>query len=258
MFLSAVRFVCLTLVASCFSAGVYAQDHEDHEHPKELAWPFSGMTGYLDKKAAQRGFQIYSQVCSNCHSMNRIAYRNLADLGFSEAEMKAVAASKLVEDYDDKGQRIMRPGKISDSFVAPYPNEDASRAANNGAYPPDLSLIVKARHDGPNYVYSLVTGFGSAPPADEKPIPNKYYNPYFPNHWVSMPPPLSEGVVTYQDGTPATVDQMAKDVVIFLQWAAEPEMEQRKVIGLRVLIFLSVLTTLLYFIKRRIWRNVKH
>ncbi len=253
MFLNMLRFACFLLIALL---GVSAHA-EETEQLKQLAWPFSGMTGYLDKKAAQRGFQIYSQVCSNCHSMNRVSYRNLADLGFTEAEIKAVAASKLVEDYDDKGQRIMRPGKMSDAFVPPYPNEDASRAANNGAYPPDLSLIVKARHDGPNYVYSILTGFGPAP-ADEKPIPNKYYNPYFPNHWISMPPPLSEGVVTYQDGTPATVDQMAKDVVTFLQWAAEPEMEQRKLIGLRVLIFLGALTTMLYVIKRRIWRNVKH
>lgn len=244
------------LLAFANSNAVLAHD-DGTEELKQLAWPFSGMTGYVDKRAAQRGFQIYSQVCSNCHSMNRVAYRSLMDLGFTEAEVKAVAASKLVEDYDDKGQRIMRPGKMSDSFVPPYPNEDASRAANGGAYPPDLSLIIKARHDGPNYVYSLITGFAPAP-ADEKPVPNKYYNPYFPNHWISMPPPLSDGVVTYQDGTPATVDQMAKDVVIFLQWAAEPEMEQRKQLGLKVLIFLGVLTIMVYIIKRRIWKNVEH
>jgi len=246
--------LCFVLIAMLGADVAYC---EDEEHPKQLAWPFDGMTGYVDKKAAQRGFQIYSQVCSACHSMNRLAYRQLADLGFVEAEIKAVAASKLVEDYDDKGQRIMRPGRMSDSFVLPYPNEDASRAANSGAYPPDLSLIIKARHDGANYVYSLITGYGTAP-VDEKPVDNKYYNPYYPNHWISMPPPLADGVVTYQDGTPASVDQMAKDVVVFLQWAAEPEMEQRKLMGLRVLVFLGVLTTMLYIIKRRIWKNVKH
>lgn len=245
---------CFALFTALGTVNLHA---EETEHPKQLAWPFSGMTGYVDKKAAQRGFQIYSQVCSNCHAMSRVAYRSLTDIGFTEAEVKAVAASKLVEDYDDKGQRIMRPGRLYDNLVPPYPNEDASRAANGGAYPPDLSLIVKARHDGPNYVYSLITGFGTAP-ADEKPVPNKYYNPYFPNHWVSMPPPLSEGLVTYQDGTPATVDQMAKDVVVYLQWAAEPEMEERKQMGLRVLIFLSILTGMIYVIKRRIWKNVKH
>ncbi len=252
MFFKGIGYALLAALAIAQIAAA-----EELEHPKHLAWQFEGMTGYLDKKAAQRGFQVYSQVCSVCHSLNRVSYRNLSDLGFTEAEIKAVAASKLVEDYDDKGQRIMRPGKMSDNFVPPYPNEDASRAAHGGAYPPDLSLIVKARHDGPNYVFSLITGFGPAP-TDEKPVPNKYYNPYFPNHWISMPPPLSEGLVTYQDGMPATVDQMAKDVVVFLQWAAEPEMEQRKLTGLRVLVFLTILTGMLYAIKRRIWRNVKH
>lgn len=253
MFVNAFR-LCLAVVAVLGAGVAHA---EEPKEPKQLAWPFESMTGYVDKKAAQRGFQIYSQICSNCHSMNRIAYRNLADLGFSEDEIKAVAASKLVEDYNDKGERIMRPGKPSDSFVPPYPNEDASRAAHDGAFPPDLSLIVKARKDGPNYVYSILTGFDAAP-ADEKPVAKKYYNPYFPNHWISMPPPLTDGIVTYQDGTPSSVDQMAKDVVVFLQWAAEPEMEQRKLIGLRVLIFLGVLSTMLYMIKRHIWRNVKH
>lgn len=254
-FMSVIRFLGIVVIAGLFCVDAHAFS-ENVEHPKHLYWPFDGMTGYVDKQAAQRGFQIYSQVCSTCHSMNRVAYRNLLDLGFTEAEVKALAANKLVEDYNDKGERIMRPAKLSDTLVPPYPNEDASRAAHGGAYPPDLSLIIKARHDGPNYVYSILTGFGSAP-ADEKPIPNKFYNPYFPNHWISMPPPLSDGVVTYQDGTPATVDQMAKDVVIYLQWAAEPEMEERKQLGLRVLAFLTVLTTMLYIIKRRIWKNVK-
>ncbi|HEU5048186.1 MAG TPA: cytochrome c1 [Rickettsiales bacterium] len=244
-------------LAAVLGLGAVAQATEGEE-PKHLEWPFDGMTGRVDKKAAQRGFQIYSQVCSTCHSMNHLAYRNLQDLGFSEEEVKAVAASKLVPDFNDKGQAIMRPGKASDTFVAPYPNEEASRAAHGGAYPPDLSLIIKAREDGPNYVYSLITGFGKPAPADEKPVPNKFYNPYFSTHWISMPPPLSDGVVTYQDGTPATVDQMAKDVVIFLQWAAEPEMEQRKQMGLHVLGFLIVFTSLLYAAKRYVWRNVKH
>ena len=247
----------LTLVcAIAFTIGMNARA-EEAEHPKQLAWPFSGMTGYLDKNAAQRGFQVYSNICSNCHAMKRIAYRNLTDLGFSEDEIKAVAASKLVDDFDDKGQHIQRPGKPFDYFVSPYANEEASRAANNGAYPPDLSLIIKARHDGGNYVYSLLTGFTTAP-EEEKPVPNKYYNPYFANHWISMPPPLSDGAVTYQDGTTASLDQMAKDVVVFLQWAAEPEMEQRKRIGLRVLGFLIIFTGLTYIAKRIIWRNVKH
>jgi len=250
-----MRTLCLSLLLLAISCSAMASG--DAEHPKQLSWSFSGMTGYLDKKAAQRGFQVYSQVCSNCHSLSRVAYRNLAELGFKEDEIKAFAASKLVDDFDDKGQRIQRQAKLFDAFVAPYPNEDASRAANNGAYPPDQSLLVKARKDGANYIYSLVTGYETAPP-DAKPVKNKYYNPYFPNHWISMPPPLTDGVVTYQDGTPATVDQMAKDVVVFLQWAAEPEMEQRKRLGLNVLVFLGVFTTIMYIVKRRVWRNISH
>ena len=243
--------ISLALVSFTTSANEGAEN-------KKLAWRFEGITGYVDKAAAQRGFQIYSQICSNCHAMSRVAYRNLSELGFTEAEIKSVAASKQVEDYDDNGQRIMRPAKPFDTFVPPFANEAASRAANGGAYPPDLSLIVKARHDGANYVYSLITGFGKTVPTEEKSVEGKYYNPYFSTHWISMPPPLADGVVTYQDGTVASLDQAAKDVVVFLQWAAEPEMEQRKQLGLKVLIFLSVLTIMLYLAKRRIWSNVKH
>lgn len=225
--------------------------------PKQLVWPFSGMTGHVDVQAAQRGFQVYKQVCSACHSMNLVTYRNLSALGFSEAEIKAVAAEKPIPDLDDNGQVIQRPAKPSDHFPPPYPNEAASRAANRGAYPPDLSLIVKARHHGPDYVYSLLTGF-STPPASKAAVEGKSYNPYFPGHWISMPPPLNEGVLSYQDGTPATVDQMARDVVVFLQWAAEPEMQQRHEMGIKVLIFLLILTVFCYAAKKRVWRKIGH
>jgi ubiquinol-cytochrome c reductase cytochrome c1 subunit len=231
-------------------------DHEAEPQLKQIVWPFDGMTGHLDRQAAQRGFQVYKQVCSACHSMNLVAYRSLGSLGFSEAEVKALAAEKQVDDYNDKGERIQRPGKPSDHIVPPYPNEDASRAANGGAYPPDLSLIAKARHQGPNYVYSILTGFDKAP-TGETPVANKYYNPYFPGHWISMPPPLSENVVTYQDGTPATVDQMARDVITYLQWAAEPEMEQRKQMGITTLIFLFIMTGFFYVAKKRVWKNIE-
>lgn len=251
------KFIIFCSICAVFLISVSAKANGDVEHPKHMAWAFDGATGHIDRAAAQRGFQVYSQVCSTCHSMNRVAYRNLLQIGFTEDEVKALASGKSVEDYNDKGERIHRPAKLSDKLVPPYPNENASRAANGGAYPPDLSLIVKARPDGANYVYSLITGFAAAP-EDAKPVAGKYYNPYFSGHWISMPPPLSDGTVTYQDGTPATMDQMAKDVVNFLQFAAEPEMEQRKQIGLRVMIFLSILTVLLYFVKRRVWRNIKH
>jgi ubiquinol-cytochrome c reductase cytochrome c1 subunit len=249
------KFILAAFVIVSLSSNVFASGGV--EKPKQLAWQFSGVTGKLDRQAAQRGFQVYSNVCSNCHAMKRISYRNLAEIGFTEEEIKALSASKLVDDLDDKGEKMQRPGKPFDAFVSPYPNELASRAANGGAYPPDLSLMVKARPDGANYIYSLITGYSTAP-EEAHPVKDKYYNPYFAGHWISMPPPLADGAVTYQDGTTASLDQMAKDVVVFLQWAAEPEMEQRKQLGLKVMIFLGILTTLLYLIKRRIWRNIKH
>lgn len=224
--------------------------------PQKIVWTFDGMGGHVDKQAVQRGFQIYSQVCSACHSLDQLAYRNLKDIGFSDAEVKALASQKQVDDYDDNGQRIQRPGKPFDHFVAPFANEKASRAANNGAYPPDLSLIVKAREYGPDYVYSILTGFVTAP-TNEPPVTGKYYNPYFQGHWISMPPPLRDGAVTYQDGTTASVDQMARDVVNFLQWAAEPEMETRHEMGIKVLLFLFFMTGIFYVAKKRVWKNLK-
>jgi len=246
------------LLSVCsFSATVNASANETVVL-KEVPFAYKGMTGYVDRASAQRGFQIYNQVCSNCHSMKLVAYRSLADIGFKEDEIKSIAASRQVEDIDDNtGQKIQRNGKPFDTFIPPFPNETAARAANGGAYPPDLSLIVKARKGGGDYVYSLITGYGDAP-AEATHVENKYYNHFFPGHWISMSPPLSDGIVTYQDGTKASIDQMARDVVTFLQWAAEPEMETRKQMGLKVIIFLSILTTLLYIIKRRIWKHVKH
>ncbi len=225
------------------------------EEPKENVWKFNGMFGTLDKQSAQRGFQVYKQVCSACHSLNLVAYRSLKQLGFSEAEIKAAAAEKQVDDFDDKGQAKQRAALPYDHFVPPFANEDASRAANNGAYPPDLSLIIKARNHGPDYVYSLLTGFSKAP-STETPVANKYYNPYFTGHWISMPPPLMDNAVTYQDGTPATVDQMARDVVNFLEWTAEPEVQQRHEMGTKVMFFLLFLTGFFYIAKKRIWKNL--
>jgi len=249
MLLSAVALTAFLGIASHSSA-------QEATTLKENVWKFEGMAGYVDKQSAQRGFQVYKQVCSACHSMNLVAYRNLSKIGFTEAEINALAGEKQVPDFDDKGQPIQRPGKASDHFVPPYPNEEASRAANNGAYPPDLSLIIKARKGGPDYVYSLLTGFATAP-ANESAVAGKYYNPYFAGHWISMPPPLSDNVVTYQDGTPATVDQMARDVVTFLQWAGEPEMEQRHEMGIKVLLFLIVMTGFFYVAKKRVWKSLE-
>ena len=224
--------------------------------PLQLVWPFEGIFGTFDRQAAQRGAQVYLEVCSTCHSNHNLYYRNLKDIGFSEAEIKQLAQKYTVKDGPNaEGEMFDRPALPSDRFVSPYPNEEAARAANNGAHPLDLSLIIKARQDGPNYVFSLLSGYQEAP-ANVKLMPSLYYNPYFEGGQIAMPPPLTEGPVTFSDGTPATVEQMAKDVVVFLQWAAEPEMEHRKSMGLKVMIFLLVFTVFFYVTKKKIWKNI--
>ena len=224
--------------------------------PLQLVWPFEGIFGTFDRQAAQRGAQVYLEVCSTCHSNHNLYYRNLKDIGFSEAEIKQLAQKYTVKDGPNaEGEMFDRPALPSDRFVSPYPNEEAARTANNGAYPVDLSLIIKARQEGPNYVFSLLSGYQEAP-ANVKLMPGLYYNPYFEGGQIAMPPPLTEGQVTFSDGTPATVEQMAKDVVVFLQWAAEPEMEHRKSMGLKVMIFLLVFTVFFYVTKKKIWKNI--
>jgi ubiquinol-cytochrome c reductase cytochrome c1 subunit len=225
--------------------------------PQKMTWPFNGAFGSVDRKAAQRGFQVYKEVCSACHGLYNLYYRNLKDIGFSDAEIKEIAKSYTVKDGpNDAGEMFERPALPSDLFVSPYPNEEAARAANNGSYPPDLSLIVKARADGANYLYSLLTGYVDSP-KDFKLMPGLSYNPYFPNNQIAMPAPLSNGQVTYMDGTDASVEQMARDVTIFLQWAAEPEMENRKSMGLKVMLFLIMFTIFFYISKSKIWRNIR-
>jgi ubiquinol-cytochrome c reductase cytochrome c1 subunit len=227
------------------------------EHPKQLDWHFDGPLGSVDRQSAQRGFQVYKEVCASCHALKRNAYRDLAALGFSDAEVKAIAAEATIKDGpNDAGEMFDRPGRPSDKFAAPFANDNAARASNGGALPPDLSLIIKSRHDGANYVYSLLTGYETAP-SDMKMGSGMNYNKYFPGHQIAMPQPLSDGRVTYQDGTVSSTDQEAKDVVNFLQWTAEPEMEQRKEMGVKVFGYLIIFTGLFYVAKKRIWKNVK-
>ena len=222
----------------------------------EVHWSFGGIFGVFDHAAARRGFQIYKEVCSACHSMNLIAYRNLEALGFTEDEVKAIAASVQVPaEPDDNGDVKDRPGKPSDSFKPPFPNTNAARAANNGALPPDLSVIIKARKGGADYVHAILTGFVPAP-ADFKLQDGMNYNEYFPGHQIAMPQPLQDNSVTYADGTPATLDQEAQDVSTFLAWAAEPELEERHETGVKVILFLIVLTALVYAYKRRVWAKI--
>jgi cytochrome c1 len=231
---------------------------EDHSPPKDVSFSFEGPFGTFDRAALQRGFQVYDQVCSGCHSLNMLSYRNLGEEGgpgFSAAEVKAIAASKQVAgDPDEDGNPTERPGKPSDRFVAPFANEEAARAANAGAVPPDQSLMAKAREGGARFIYSILTGYQDPPP-DFKLQEGLHYNPYFPGKQIAMPPPLSDDSVAYTDGTKATLAQEAHDVATFLAWAAEPKMEQRKHVGFDVVIYLIILTGLLYMAYRKVWAN---
>ncbi len=232
-----------------------ADAHHTPELPKQ-DWHFSGPFGTYDRAALQRGFQVYKQVCAACHSMKRVAYRNLADLGYSEAQIKSVAAEyTFMDGPNDEGEMFERPGKPSDHFKSPYANDNAAKANNNGAMPPDLSLITKARAGGADYIYAILTGYEDAPAGADL-APGQHWNRYMAGHKIAMPAPLLEGAVAYEDGSPTTVAQYAKDVSQFLTWAAEPEMEKRKQTGLKVLIFLAAFAAVMYGVKRKIWSNV--
>ena len=232
--------------------------------PRHVNWTFEGPFGKYDRGSLQRGFQVYKDVCSACHALTHIAFRNLADAGgpgFTTDQVRALSAGYRVpaepndqgQTVDAMGQPLTRAATPADYYPPPFPNEKASRASNNGALPPDLSLIVKARDGGSDYVYSILTGFGQQPPAGETVGAGRFYNPYFKGHQIAMPPPLSDGSVMYADGTMATVDQEARDVVTFLTWASDPKMEERKRTGSNVMIFLLLLTSLLYFSYHRVW-----
>ncbi|HEX2529750.1 MAG TPA: cytochrome c1 [Geminicoccus sp.] len=223
---------------------------------KEEDWPHAGVFGTYDRAALQRGFKVYEEVCHGCHAAKYLTFRSLADIGFNEDEVKAIAAKYEVQDGpDDAGDMFQRPARASDRMPAPFPNDNAARAANGGALPPDLSLMAKARQDGDNYLYSLLTGYADPPPGEEV-AEGQYYNTYFPGHKIGMPPPLSPDQVTYDDGTTASVDQMSRDVTQFLSWLAEPKMEERKQTGIKVMLFLLILSVLLYFYMRKVWSDV--
>lgn len=276
----------LTLAAALTVASVGAAFAVgDAEHPHDHAFSFDSPVGSYDMGAVQRGFQVYSQVCSTCHSMDHLAYRHLGErngpfalymvrnhetgelephVGAPEhggtfvdvtenAYVRAIAAGVTINAVDpNSGQLTDRPGRISDRFRRPFPNEIAARASNGGAYPVDLSVITSARHGGADYIYALLTGYTGASHGA------LYENPYFPGHYIAMPPPLAEGAVAYADGSPTTVEQYAQDVTHFLQWAADPHMEQRKRSGIVVLTFLIVLAGLMYLAYKQVWRNESH
>ena len=223
-------------------------------------WSFKGPFGKFDRSSLQRGYQVYQEVCSSCHSMKYLSYRNLVEEGgpeFSVEQAKAIAASFEVKDGPNAdGEMFMRPGRLSDKFVMPYENEKAAQAANGGAYPPDMTVLVKARGGGVDYIYSLLQGYED-PPAGVTLDDGVYYNKYMYGNKIKMPAPLSDGLIEYTDGTSATEKQMAKDVVSFLMWTAEPHLEQRHKIGFRAIIYLIILSILVYFSMKKIWSRIE-
>ena len=221
-------------------------------------WTFQGIFGRYDNSSLQRGLQIYQEVCSSCHGMKRLRFRELKDLGFSYEQIEKYAETfEILDGPNELGEMFMRSGEPSDTFVSPYKNKQEAKAAFGGAYPPDLSLLTKSMKNGPDYIYSLLTGYEENLPKDFELPDGLYYNPYHDGKVIAMPPPLYDDVIEYIDGTNANLHQLAYDTVNFLNWAAEPELQKRKSLGLKVLLFLIVLTLLLYVTMKEIWSRLE-
>ena len=273
--------IAATVAAALAGLGIRAASAQEAEAaaPPRQHWSFAGPFGIYDQAQLQRGFKIYKEVCSTCHSLKLIAFRNLADPGgpgFSEAQAATIAADYQITDGpNDQGQMFQRPGRLADTFPPPFPNDQAARAALGGGLPPDMSVLAKARsyeagfpwfivdaftqyqEDGPDYIHAILNGYTNPPSGFTLP-PGGQYNKYFPGHAIGMPKPLSDGQVEYTDGTPTTVDQYGRDVAAFLMWAAEPTLDARKRLGFQVMVFLIVFSALLYFTKKRVWHAVLH
>ena len=251
------HFIILSLIF--FSINFDEVRSEEKTKLLEVDWSFKGITGKFDRSSLQRGYQVYTEVCASCHSMKLVSYRNLGEPGgpeFSVDQVKAIAANFEVEDGPNAdGEMFTRPGRPSDKFVSPYPNVQAATAANGGAYPPDMSVLVKARKGGSDYIYSVLMGYEDPPEGFEL-EDGVYYNKYMDGKKIKMSNPLSEGIVTYSDGTVATEAQMAKDVTTFLTWTAEPHLETRHKMGVKVLIFLTIFSFLVYLSMKRIWSRI--
>ncbi|MDB5598699.1 MAG: cytochrome c1 [Xanthobacteraceae bacterium] len=273
----AILALVLTAPLGAFAAPASAQDAHSTPVPPKQSWSFAGPLGKYQPAQLQRGFKIYKEVCSSCHSLSQVSFRSLADAGgpgYSPAQAAAVAAEYKIKDISDAGEPIERAGRPADRFPAPFANEKAAAAANGGVAPPDLSVMAKARtyergfpwflvdiftqfqEQGPDYISALLKGYEDAPKDFQLPSGGNY-NKYFAGHSIAMPKPLSDGQVTYDDGSPATLDQYSKDITAFLMWTAEPHLMARKRLGLQVMFFLLVLSGLLYFTKKKIWTQVK-
>jgi ubiquinol-cytochrome c reductase cytochrome b/c1 subunit len=269
------QLIAVALVASLLglAGSAFAADEQSHEAPQppRVKWSFAGPFGHYDKGQLQRGLKVYREVCAVCHGMKYVAFRNLEALGYSEGQVKAIASEyKIPDGPNDQGEMFERAGRPADYFPTPWPNENAARARYNGV-PPDFSVLAKARgyergfpwfifdmftqfqEHGVDYIHAVMTGYKEKPPAGVTLPAGSFYNEYFPGHAIAMPPPLSDKRVDYTDGSPNTVDQYSKDVAAFMMWAAEPHLEARKRIGFQVMIFLLVLSGLLYFTKKKVW-----
>ncbi len=272
------QLIALALAASLLglAGSAFAADEQSHETPPppRQKWSFYGPFGHYDKGQLQRGFKVYKEVCAVCHGLKYVAFRNLDALGYSEGQIKAIASEyKIPDGPNDQGEMFERAGRPADYFPTPWPNENAARARYNGV-PPDFSVLAKARgyergfpwfifdmfiqfqEHGVEYIHALMVGYKEKPPAGVTLPAGSFYNEYFPGHAIAMPPPLSDKRVDYTDGSPTTVDQYAKDVAAFMMWAAEPHLEARKRIGFQVMIFLLVLSGLLYFTKKKVWATL--
>lgn len=239
----------------CGAAAARAQEVPPLPH---LSWSFNGFFGTYDPAALQRGFQVYKEVCSACHAVQHLYFRDLTQIGYSEDQVKGIAAqSKVTDGPNDQGEMYERPARPADPIPGPFKNDAAARAANNGGQPPDLSLIVLAREGGPDYTYAILNGF-TKPPAGFAEVPGTYYNEYFSGNHIKMPPPLNADQVKFADGTPATVPQMAHDVATFLAWASDPTLDERHHMGFKVILFLVIATGVFYAAKRKIWSRVVH
>ena len=238
-------------------AALPAHAASEAKPPMDVDFQFEGPFGTWNYASAQRGLKIYRQVCSSCHALKNVPFRTLTQIGFTEAEVEKIASDYQVASLNDFGEEVQEPAGPNDTFPMPFPNEKAAEAANNGAYPPNLSLITKARAQGPEYIYSLMQGYKMPPPDDVELAPGQYYNDYMPGHKIAMPQQLYPNMIQYDDGTEATVEQMSRDITNFLMWAAEPDMVNRKQMGLTVIGFLFILSVLLFMTNRKIWKPVK-
>ena len=250
----------ILLISTIFLIASFNSNAAEKVEYLETDWSFKGLFGKFDRGALQRGYQVYTEVCSSCHSMKYLSYRNLSEKGgpeFTDQEAKAIASSFEVTDGPNAdGDMFTRPGKLSDKFVMPYDNKKAAQAANGGAYPPDMSVLVKARGGGANYIYSLLQGYED-PPVGITMDDGVYYNKYMYGNKIKMANQLSDGLVEYGDGTNATVEQMSKDVTTFLTWSAEPHLEARHRMGFKAIVYLIILTVLVYFSMKKIWSRVE-